>query len=304
MLAALALCMTMNRPAEPKLVPSASLQVQCDKAVRAVMDKFQGDGLVTDKLALTVVRVASDSQCLTASVRGDVSIYPASVVKLCYLAYGAHQLQAGKIKLTPEIERQFTDMIVESDNDATGAVVDLLTGTTSGPELAPKAFQEWSDRRQVVNKWFASRGYQGIYACQKTWYSGPYGRERQSYGASYENRNKLTTNATARLMLEVKHGAIADEKWTTWMLAKLSRKNPADFADADGQAKNYIGGALPKGAKLWSKAGWTSTARHDCAYVELPSGEMLVIVIFTEGVAAQTDIIPTLAKELIARVTG
>ena len=34
-------------------------------------------------------------------------------------------------------------------------------------------------------------------------------------------------------------------------------------------------------AKLWSKAGWTSTTRHDAAYIETADGLKFVIVVFT-----------------------
>jgi len=64
------------------------------------------------------------------------------------------------------------------------------------------------------------------------------------------------------------------------------------------QATDYIGKAVPAGTKLWSKAGWTSTARHDAAYVELPNGNKLVLVIFTTGHSEDKQIIPALARRI------
>ena len=44
-------------------------------------------------------------------------------------------MEDGKLKDTAELRRAMQDMIVDSYNEATGYIVDLLTGTTSGPEL-------------------------------------------------------------------------------------------------------------------------------------------------------------------------
>src|SRR3712207_6947198 len=93
-------------------------------------------------------------------------------------------------------------MIVDSSNDATHFVVDALSGVSNGAELAPQELKKWAEKRTVVNRYFASLGYAvgpgGINVVQKPWCEGPYGRERQFLGPKYENRNKLTTDATAR----------------------------------------------------------------------------------------------------------
>jgi len=51
--------------------------------------------------------------------------------------------------------------------------------------------------------------------------------------------------------------------------------------------------------KLWSKAGWTSTTRHDAAYLEMPDGSKFVLVTFTTDHANDRDIIPTVARAVI-----
>ena len=67
-----------------------------------------------------------------------------------------------------------------------------------------------------------------------------------------------------------------------------------------GALDNDIGvvGVAP-GARLWSKAGWTSTTRHDAAYIELPNGAHFVLVTFTTDHATERDIIPTVARVVI-----
>ena len=51
--------------------------------------------------------------------------------------------------------------------------------------------------------------------------------------------------------------------------------------------------------KLWSKAGWTSTTRHDAAYVETPDGRKFVLVVFTTNVANERNIIPDIARAIL-----
>ena len=65
------------------------------------------------------------------------------------------------------------------------------------------------------------------------------------------------------------------------MLELLKRDPSPDSGNKNDQAHAYTALALPPGAKLWSKAGWTSECRHDAAYVELPNGAKFVLVIFT-----------------------
>jgi hypothetical protein len=52
----------------------------------------------------------------------------------------------------------------------------------------------------------------------------------------------------------------------------LKRDYTGTSKDNDDQGHGFTGIALQgiSGAKLWSKAGWTSTTRHDAAYIELP----------------------------------
>ncbi len=52
-------------------------------------------------------------------------------------------------------------------------------------------------------------------------------------------------------------------------------------------------------AKLWSKAGWTSRARHDAAYVETAGGLKFVIAIYTENHANEKEIIPMIVGRIM-----
>lgn len=241
-----------------------------------------------------------------AAWRGQQSRYPASVVKLLYLVAAEHWLQQQLLENTPELQRALADMIRDSSNDATGLVLDLLTGTTSGPELPQPAFQAWSERRQLVNRWCEELGWgewNGCNACQKTWGDGPYGRERQSYGEQRENRNRLNTSFTARLLHGVISGALVSPPAGQRMRQLLQRDlDPAQrAADPENQVDGFLGGGLPAGARLWSKAGWMSQARHDAAYIEVEGRAPMLLVVFSEGRerAADEQLLPNLCRQLL-----
>ncbi len=251
----------------------------------------QSQGKAKPSISLDTISIANH--------RGEEPIFPASIVKLFYLAAVHRWLEDGKLKDTEELKRACADMIIESSNDATHYVLDLLTGTTAGPELSEQDMAQWAEKRNAVNKYFQSLGYKNINANQKTWGDGPYGRERVFVGKEKENRNKLTTNAAARLMAEIVTSQCINEKRSKVMLDLLARDFTKPSDDVDNQATGFMGGCLPKGSKLWSKAGWMSTARHDAAYIELENGIKFILVVFVSNHARDYWILPTIAKKTI-----
>lgn len=301
---ALAVCVSASRAQEPEVSPR--LQKVVDDAVRVALERFKEKGLAEKNLAVTVVDVTNAGAFERASFRGSEPIYPASVVKLFYLVAAQRWMEDKRLTDTAEFERGLKDMIVESSNDATHYVLDTLTGVSNGAELSEKELKKWAERRNAVNRYFASQGYKvgagGINVNQKPWCGGPYGRERQFLGPKFENRNKLTTDATARLLAEIATGRAVTSARSAKMLELLKRDFAGKSDDPDDQAHGFTSIALEQGARLWSKAGWTSTARHDAAYVELPGGQRLIIVTFTTDVAKERDIIPTIAGEVIRAI--
>jgi beta-lactamase class A len=292
------LCMSMNVHSAAEPTSSPALQGILDGVVRDTLKQFADKGLKPEQLAVTVVNPHDTNGLASASYRGGERIYPASVVKLFYLLAAHQWMEEGKLADTEELRRAMKDMIVESSNDATGYIVDLLTDTTSGPELSPEELEKWQDKRNVVNRYLATLGYQNINVNRKPWGDGPYGRETQSIKVSAPNhRNWLTTDATARLMTEIVLGKAVSAKRSAEM-RELLQRDPASKADHQAQ---FTGVALPKGSKLWSKAGWTSQSRHDACYLELPDGRKFVLIVFTDGNANNAEIIPTVAKLWLER---
>ncbi len=284
----------------PNITHSTGLQKVVDQAVQGALDKFADKKLGTNQIAVTLVDLRDPNKPEQASYRGGEQIYPASVIKLFYLVAVHRWLEDGKLQDNEELRRAMKDMIVDSLNEATGYLVDCLTGTTSGPELGPKEMEEWYFKRNAVNRYFASLGYSNININRKPWCEGPYGREMQSVQMTKPNhRNWLTTDATARLLTEIVTGRAVSAKRCAEMMALLRRDPSPDVGNKNDQAHAYTALALPPGSKLWSKAGWTSECRHDAAYVELPNGAKFVVVIFTMDHANEREIIPTVAKAVI-----
>jgi beta-lactamase class A len=288
------------------LTESANLQTIIDKAVSETLAKHSAIGLKGEQLAVTLIDLRDSNNLSAANFRGEEKIYPASVVKMFYLVAIHQWLEDGKIKDSPELRRTMKDMIVDSSNDATQIILDILAGVGSGGELPETEFKKWAYKRNVVNRYFASLDYKNINVCQKTFCEDAYGIEQQFRGKDGINRNKLTTNATAQLMAEIVLGKAVTTERTKQMLDLMSRNWEAKESkvfDGDDQTNGFTGIALKdldlKGAKLWSKAGWTSKTRHDVAYVETPSGLKFVLCVFTENQAKERDIIPNVARIVI-----
>lgn len=267
-------------------------------AVKTTLEKFAAIHLRPDELAVTLVDLGAGKNFPHGTHRGDAPFYPASVIKMFYLAATHRWLEDGKISDSVELRRGLRDMIVDSGNEATGYVLDVLTDTTSGPELAPAALAAWHEKREAVNRWFRSLGYTDINANRKTWNEGPYGRDKQAVDQFTPSRNSLTANATARLLVEIATAKCVSAARCAEML-ELMRRNFADPCSTDYQGREFTGAGLPPTAKLWSKAGDMSTARHDAAIVELESGKKFALVIFTTR-PDEKGIIPAITREIVA----
>ena len=281
--------------------PAGSLQSLVDEAARETLERFADKKLEEKQLSITLIDLRDPVHPQQASFRGNERIYPASVVKLFYLAAAHRWLEDKKIEDTAELRRALKDMIVDSSNEATQYVVDVITHTTAGYELPPKEMEEWQEKRNAVNRYYSALGYTNINVNQKTFCEDAYGREQVSRRPDGSNRNKLTTDATARLLAEIVTGKAVTPARSAQMMELLKRDYTGTSKDNDDQGHGFTGIALTgmEGVRLWSKAGWTSTTRHDAAYLELPDGAKFVLVTFTTDHANEREIIPTVAKVVI-----
>ncbi len=278
---------------------SSELQKIIDDAVGELTAK----NFKAEEIAVSVIELRDSMNLKSANVRGDVKIYPASVVKMFYMAALERQMEDGKIKSTTELERGLRDMIVDSSNEATQYILDVLTETSSGGEMSAKEFEKWSYGRNRVNRFYSSLGYLHINVNQKTHCEDAYGREQQFRNYKGENRNMLTTTATARLMADIVLGKITNAERTKKMMDLMKRDPFVKTADTDDQGTGFSGRALLdlnlKDAKLWSKAGWTSKSRHDVAYIETAENLKFVVAVFTENHSNERGTIPLVVKRIL-----
>lgn len=292
----------------PKITASVELESLLKSAVGVVTDPASGRNFRPEEIAATLIDVRDPLNLKWASVNGEKPIYPASVVKMFFMAALERQLENGKVILTKEMERGLRDMIVDSSNEATQYVLDVLTDTSSGAELPQRQFERWQYQRNRVNRWFSSMGYKNINVNQKTFCEDAYGIEQQSRNYKGQNRNMITTNATARLMAELVLGRMNTPERTAKMMELMKRDPFKPSTDPDNQSVGFTGKALIDAkmtdAKLWSKAGWTSRARHDVAYIETVDGLKFVLAIYTENHANDREAIPMVAARVIGGLKG
>lgn len=284
---------------------SPGLQTLLSKAVSDTLNKFAAKKIQPENVAATLIDLRDANNLKMANVRGDAKIYPASVVKMFYLVAVHEWLKDGRLKDTPELRRAMKDMIVDSSNDATHQIVDVLTDATGGGELSPAELKIWSAKREAVNRYFKSLNYMDVNVVQKTYCEDLYGRERQFWNGG-KNRNMLTTNATARLLAEIALGKAVSPDASRQMLELMKRNPYKESTDLDSQDIGFTGIALKNipNVKVWSKAGWTSNSRHDAAYIELPDGRKFVLVVFTEKFANEREIIPDIAAQILQELGG
>ena len=279
--------------------------------LEAVLDQLDAEGRpgLRNSLSLTWIRYSDVApecgQGFGAGWGEHRCFYPASVVKLFYAVAVEQWLQRDLIPDGDELQRALHDMIADSSNDATGLVVDLLSGTNSGPELQGERWLLWQRQRRLVNDWLTELNWpelEGVNCCQKTWGDAPYGRERRFYGADNANRNALSTAATARMLEAVMTGAVVSPPACRRLRDLLDRSlDPVQRqTDPENQVDGFLGEGLPPSCRLWSKAGWMSQARHDAAWWQLPDQPPELLVAFSTGTerAKDAQLLPNLAHLL------
>ena len=279
--------------------------------LRGLLDRLAKEGRpnLQENIAITWIRFdrqnPSSSSGYGTGWNANKSFYPASVVKIVYALATKVWLQKDLIVDSEELQRALYEMISNSNNDATSYILDLLTGTTSGPSLNESNFQAWKIQRQLINNWLNDLSWPEItnWNCsQKTWSDGPFGREKDFYGKENENRNSMTTDGSARVFESV---------MTLDMLPKLAGENLIKVfersldpfrrkQDLENQVDGFLGEGLPLTSKLWSKAGLMSKVRHDVAWWEAPNKNPMLAVVFTTGNELVKDqfLLPAISSEL------
>jgi len=195
-------------------------------------------------------------------------------------------------------------MLSFSSNNATSFLIDLLTGTTSGPCIEGDLWENWKYQRSIINDWLHDLHWEelsGLNCCQKTWDDGPLGREKEFYGHNNKNRNAMNSDSAARVLEEImihidyQKNDLNLRSFLKRNLNKLVLKN-----DSLNQIDGFLGAGLPESINLWSKAGLMSEVRHDSAWWTNSQSLHTLLVVFCDGekYSKNTSFLPSISREV------
>ena len=261
-----------------------------------------------EDIAITWINYKSENKRIFKGfgfgINNKKTIYPASVVKLVYGLAAYYWIKKGSLLLTEEIIDAASKMLSFSSNNATSFLIDLLTGTTSGPCIEGELWENWKFQRNIINDWLYDLHWDeliGINCCQKTWDDGPFGREKEFYGYENQNRNVMTTDSAARVLEEIMIH-IDYQKNDLNLRNFLKRNLNKGFLENDSlnQIDGFLGAGLPESINLWSKAGLMSKVRHDSAWWINSQSLQTLLVVFCDGedYSKDTSLLPAIAKEV------
>lgn len=212
------------------------------------------------------------------SYRGVELTNPDRIVHLFYVVAMQVWLEQGMAQPSAEIDRAMADMLTRGSHDAASFLLDVLTGTTSGPALPSGPDEAWAAQRNIVNRYFANLGWSELRSVnmnQKTWCDRPYGREKDFLGSALENRNQLTTEATARLLHSIIGGVSVSRARSQFMMDLLAR------SDTEKSVASQLFAHLPTSAQVWAQSVVTADVGHLLSYVEAPGVHPYLLVLFT-----------------------
>ena len=279
--------------------------------LKGILDRFKKEGHpnLQENIAITWIRYDNQTPSplngYGTGWNSNKNYYPASVVKIVYALATQIWIKRDLIIDSEELRRALYEMIANSSNDATSYILDLLTGTTSGPSLNEQNFEAWKIQRKLINNWLEELQWSEMknWNCsQKTWNEGPFGREKDFYGKSNENRNIMTTEGSARIFESLMTNEMIPKVENEYLkkmfqrsLDPVSRKK-----DLENQIDGFLGEGLPLASKLWSKAGLMSEVRHDVAWWKAPNKNPMLAVVFTTGKGLVKDqfLLPAISSEL------
>ena len=263
--------------------------------IEALVAHHAAQGLDPDSFGLVVITQGAEAPEGFAH-RGDIPVYPCSLVKTFHLIHALALLEDARIAPHGEMDRALRDMIRWSSNGATNYAIDLITGTTGDTLLHGAEYLDWVNKRERLNRFFWALGWdewQGCSIAQKLMDDTRYGREAQFAGEGGAHLNRLTPLAAARLLWELFDGNLPLSPPSKARAQAILRRDKAseDAANPAYQLSEYLGGDLPEDVQIWSKAGhnlWTGDAKtswfkHDMVRVQAEGRKPLIMVLTTQG---------------------
>lgn len=304
---------TYNIKTPPNPVYSQELQVIVDEAAKIAITK----GLPIEPLSISLLDVSNSQAHTIAGYQNQTPRFPASVAKLFWMTALYSSLEKGTIR---QQESAFTSdleqMIRVSNNDAASRILDKITDTESGGQLAGEELQTWLKKRNQVNTFFQSAGYTNISIATKNYpiyYSNqeqPTGRDLQLQGDPFRPiRNQVTTDQAARLMYEIYTrqavSSIASRKMAYLLTRDLDPK--AWKNDPSNSIQGFLGESLPTNIYFGSKVGYSSKCRTEVAFVRtLDDKAIYILVVFADDPAYSKDetIFPAISRYVFDRLNA
>ena len=264
--------------AMPALSANSLPPIRDDARVQAALEDARTRFLAGqrfDRLDVTVLLAAKDGTWLRGSVGGTTPWYPASCVKLGFAIAAAHWCES-QGRAADCLDEPVLPMLRDSDNVATGVVVDAITGAPNGP-VEGADFEGWFTRRLYTENLLAEHGLlDGQRFINKTYPTNsgeePVGLEalaRERYG-----RNSMHADGAARLMLALVTGEFGRPA-TEYVRSRLRRPLVSKHSS--------MGGGFPEGTVYESKIGDAYDTLAEIVHAELPDGRRLIIAAFSNG---------------------
>lgn len=203
--------------------------------------------------------------------------YPASCVKLPYMAAAMYWCRINN-KPYDYLDWCVRPMIVDSDNYATGDVVDQITGAPNySTSTMDATFWTWYNKRLFTENYLSGRGLlENQTMIHKTYptNSGSTPTGAELLAKDYRGGNLMQPKCSASLMLEIIKGAIEPDA-NAYMRELLTH-------DRWG-GNSEFGFGLPPGCIYENKLGLAYDTLEDIAYVRFPNGKEMILAAYCNG---------------------
>jgi hypothetical protein len=248
-----------------------------DQAVEDAVAGFLAIKPYVSRLDATLLVPNGDGSWSRGSRHPEALAYPASVVKLAYLAAAMHWC-AQNGHPYEFLDDSVGPMIADSSNWMTGVVVDTITGAPNYMTSTPdEAFWAWYALRESTANYLDDRGLlENQTILHKTYptNSGNSPGGAEQLAISLAGGNRMQPRATASLMLEIIEGAI-EPGANAYMRDLLS-------SDLWG-GNSVFGFGLPPGTLYENKLGLAYDTLEDVAHVQLPDGRRFILAAYSDA---------------------
>ncbi|MBN1902652.1 serine hydrolase [Candidatus Sumerlaeota bacterium] len=252
-----------------------------DPALSGIMAKVRSEFLLIhpylSRLDSTILIPGENGTWRRGSYNPEVIAYPASSVKLAYLASAMYWCRINGFPYN-HLDNAIRPMIERSDNPATGRVIDAITlAPNYQTSVRDRQFDLWNRKRQFTEIYLKSRGLlENQTIMHKTYPSNsgesPNGAEKLAL--DLRNGNRMQPKCSASLMLEIVKGAI-EPGANEYMRSLLKHDR--------WSGNSEFGFGLPPGSIYENKYGQAYDTLEDIAYIALPNGREFILAAFSNG---------------------